>query len=176
MELQTKISVMKFGEDYYMTVKVDEGAVPELHELQNTVCDVTVTKPKAKRSLDANAYCWVLINKLSEKVNNTPTELYKHYVREVGGNCEYVCIAEKAVDSMKKFWEGCGVGWQVETFESKVIGCVNMRLIYGSSKYDTKQMSRLIDLIVTDCKEQGIQTATPDQISNLISQWEASNV
>lgn len=175
MELQTKISVMQFGEDYYMTVKVDEGSVPELHELQNTVCDVTVTSPKRRRSLDANAYCWVLINKLSEKLNITPTELYKHYVREVGGNCEYVCITKTAADSMKRLWESYGIGWQTEIFESKISGCVNMRLIYGSSKYNTKQMSRLIDLIVSDCREQGIQTATPAYITNLINQWENFN-
>lgn len=48
-------------------------------------------------------------------------------------------------------------------------------LYYGSSTYDTAQMSRLINIIVEECKAQGIETRTPDEISKLVSLWGDGN-
>lgn len=48
--------------------------------------------------------------------------------------------------------------------DSKIPGCINLRLFYGSSHYDTAQMSRLIDVVIKECEEQGIQTETKDEI------------
>ena len=59
-----------------------------------------------------------------------------------------------------------------ETSPSKIDGCTNVILYYGSSEYDTRQMSRLINLIVEDCKIQGIETMTPDELSALLDRWE----
>ena len=42
---------------------------------------VSIKRRKKKRSLDANAYMWVLLRELAFKVENSPIELYKHYVR-----------------------------------------------------------------------------------------------
>lgn len=46
-----------------------------------------------------------------------------------------------------------------------------MTLWYGSSTYDTEQMARLIDRVVEDCREAGIETMTPQQLAALKSQW-----
>ena len=54
---------------------------------------------------------------------------------------------------------------------SKIEGCKNVTLYYGSSTYDTRQMSRLIDLVVQDCKEQGIETMTPFELDALKERW-----
>ena len=64
-----------------------------------------------------------------------------------------------------------GLGWQVETLESKLKGCTNVVLYYGSSSYDTKQMSMLIDNIVQDCKALGIETMTPRELQALKDGW-----
>ena len=66
---------------------------------------------------------------------------------------------------------GTWLGWLTDAFPSKLPGCTNVILYYGSSCYDTKQMSRLIDLVVEDCKEQGIDTATPAEIALLKEEW-----
>ena len=50
---------------------------------------------------------------------------------------------------------------------------VTVRCFYGSSQYNTKQMSRLIDDIIQDCEALGIETKSPDEIANMISQWKA---
>ena len=84
-------------------------------------------------------------------------------------------MQDKAVDTLVKGWEHNGLGWCAETFPSKLKGCTNVILYYGSSEYDTAQMSRLIDLVVNDCKEQGIETMTPEQLENMLNTWETNN-
>lgn len=135
--------------------------------------DLEIKKAKAKkRSLDSNAYCWVLMDKLAAYYRVPVTEVYKSFVREIGGNSEIVCMLEKAVDTFCKSWERNGLGWQTEVMPSKIEGCQNVKVYYGSSTYDTVQMSRLIDLVVQECKDAGIETLPPDELNNLLGQWE----
>lgn len=134
--------------------------------------EVECGKKKRKRSLDANAYCWVLLDKLATVLQKPKTEIYKQYIRDVGGNSETVCVVNKAVEKLCSHWSDHGLGWLTDTMPSKIEGCTNVILYYGSSEYDTKQMSRLINLIVEDCKIQGIETMTPDELSALLDRWE----
>lgn len=136
--------------------------------------DVTIKEHRDRRSLDANAYAWVLLDKLAERLRIPKTDLYRSYIREIGGNNETVCVLESAANKLRSGWEHNGVGWQTETMPSKINGCVNVTLYYGSSTYDTVQMSRLIDLIVQDCKTQGIETMTPQQLAALMEGWKCT--
>lgn len=126
---------------------------------------------RARRSLDANAYFFVLADKLAAKLNTTKEDIYRNCIKEIGGVSETICAQDKAVDKLKEAWQERGLGWMVDTFPSKIEGCTNVILYYGSSTYDTAQMSRLIDNIVQECKAQGIETATPDELANLLSLW-----
>ena len=132
---------------------------------------VKIGKYKAKRSLDANAYAWVLMSKLAEKLNTTTTEIYRSAISEIGGNSEIVCVKEEAVEKLCAGWQKNGLGWSTKTFPSKINGCTNVILYYGSSTYDTVQMSELINNIVEDCKALGIDTRTPAEIAELLSLW-----
>lgn len=126
---------------------------------------------RQRRSLDANAYSWVLIDKLSEKLNESKEAIYREYIKHIGGNSEIVCVKNNAVERLCLGWQRNGLGWQTDTFESKIAGCTNVILYYGSSVYDSAQMSRLLDLIIQDCKEQGIPTETPNQIAEMKARW-----
>lgn len=137
--------------------------------------DVTIKEPRERRSLDANAYAWVLLDKLAEKLQLAKTELYRSYIREIGGNSETVCVLKDAADKLCSGWAHNGIGWLTDTLPSKIDGCVNVALYYGSSTYDTAQMSRLIDLIVQDCKTQGIETMTPQQLAALMEGWSCTS-
>ncbi|MEE1017932.1 MAG: hypothetical protein UH824_00435, partial [Acutalibacteraceae bacterium] len=66
-----------------------------------------------------------------------------------------------------------GKGWVTDTTPSKIGGCVNVIAYYGSSTYDTAQMSRLIDMAVQDCEALEIETKTPDEIARLVSLWQS---
>lgn len=128
-------------------------------------------KKKKKRSLDANAYCFLLIDKLAAKLGITKEEIYRQAIREIGGVSEVVCVHNKAVDTFCRIWSCHGLGWQTERFPSKVENCTNVIVYYGSSEYDTAQMSRLINYIVDACKEQEIETISPAELESLVGKW-----
>ena len=133
---------------------------------------MTIDKVRKKRSLDANAYFWVLADKLAT-AQGLPgtTEIYHKYIKEIGGNREIVCVIEEAADKLCRGWEHNGLGWLTECIPSKIDGCVHVILYYGSSTYDTVQMSRLIELIIQDCKALDIETATPAELALLLERW-----
>lgn len=133
--------------------------------------ELKLAKCKKKRSLDANAYCWVLLRKLS-RVLGIPSELlYKEFIKR--GNTYYIVpIKSSAVAKYSEVWGNNGVGWFVDDLgESKIDGYHNIKCYYGSSSYDSKEMSFLIDEIVAECKEQGIETATGSELALLKEGW-----
>lgn len=126
---------------------------------------------RQRRSLDANAYCWVLIDRIAEKVGESKEAVYRQYITNIGGNSEAVCVKNNAVKRLCDGWRRNGIGWQTEAFDSKIEGCTNVILYYGSSVYDSAQMARLLDLIIQDCKALGIPTETPAKIAEMKSLW-----
>ena len=132
---------------------------------------VTVKEKKERRSLDANALAWVLMDKLAEKLNMGKTEIYKQYIKEIGGVSTLVCVQDKAADKLIETWQAKGLGWQAERVKSKLRGCTNVILYYGSSVYDRAQMSRLIELIMQDCREYDIPTYDKDELEEMVKAW-----
>lgn len=150
--------------------------LPRFIEFINTLDDdteyiVEVKKFRKKRSLDANAYFFVLASKLAEKIGLTKEEVYRECIRNIGGNSEIVCVKDEAVKKLRQGWEHNGLGWITETFPSKLTGCTNVQLYYGSSTYDSKQMSDLISVIVQECKQNNIETMTPSELALLVERW-----
>ena len=160
------------GDTAYLCVAVPaKEAKRFIGEMKPKKYDVEIKEHRERRSLDANAYAWVLLDKLAEKLAIPKTEIYRQYVREVGGNSETVCVREKAADKLIDGWGRNGIGWLTERTTSKLDGCVNVILYYGSSTYDSRQMARFIDMIVLDCKENGIETMTPFELDALKERW-----
>ena len=135
-----------------------------------------VVKPyRKKRSLDANAYAWTLIDQLAEKMRLPREEVYRRAILRIGGVSETVCVVDEAVDQLCKAWCSRGIGWMYDRTKSKLKGCSNLTLYYGSSVYDTKQMAALIDDVVQDCQAVGIETKTPAQIEKMLALWGEEN-
>lgn len=144
----------------------------ELHAAP--LLDIEVKTHRKKRSLDANAYAWVLMDKLAEKTGIAKEEIYRQLVRNIGGNSYIYPIRKDAVEGYIRHWSGGGLGWIAESLgESKLDGYENVISYYGSSQYDTAQMSRLIELLVAECEDQGIETKTPQEIEAMMQEWEA---
>lgn len=128
---------------------------------------------RKKRSKNANAYLWELCTKLAQKIGTTKESVYRQHILNMGV-CEQAVIREDAVESMIERWQRGGTGWLIEKIDNAGIpGYVLLNIYFGSSTYDTAEMSRLINSVVEDCKEQGIQTETPDEIANMMSLWES---
>ncbi len=142
--------------------------IAELDKLHTCV----IKRHRNKRSLDANGYYWKLCGELSAKLNIPPVEIYRQHIQNIGNNYEILPLKNEAVEKFCEAWQRNGMGWLTNTLgPSKLEGYINIMAYYGSSTYDSKQMSQLIDLLVTDCKEQGIETATPEEIERMKQQY-----
>lgn len=125
---------------------------------------------KQKRSKNANSYFWELLQQLCEEMNLDVIQEYRKRVKELGIFRQWE-IETSNVPTFVKMWEDKGIAW----FTEKVEEIGNKSIInayYGSSSYNSKQMSRLIDNLVQDCKEVGIQTLDEIELERLINDRE----
>ena len=133
-----------------------------------------IKQERKARSLNANAYYWRLCGELSSVLRIPPDEIYRQHIRDVGGNYEVIRLASRAVQSFTRSWCAGHVGRVIEdmgTDRNNPDFCY-LRVFYGSSDYDTRQMSRLIELMVTDCKAHGVETLTPEEMGRMMLEWE----
>lgn len=131
-----------------------------------------VKEYRERRSLDANAYCWALIGKLAAALRQRKEDIYRQAIREIGDNFTIVPIRDEAVERWREIWSAKGLGWVSDILgPSKIQGYTNTVNYYGSSAYDARQMSCLIDALIAECKEQGIDTAAPAEISLMKEAW-----
>lgn len=133
--------------------------------------DIILKDHRSRRSLTANGYCWALLDKLAAALSLPKEEIYASLIRSMGGNSDTVCVPDAAVQRLCRQWQGNGLGWLTDVFDSRIPGCKNVTLYYGSSAYDTKQMSRLIELVQQECIQQGIETATPAELERMMDDW-----
>ena len=93
--------------------------------------------------------------------------LYLQMLKEYG-QFTHIVVKEQAVEAMKRQWRECEILGPI-----KVGGMTGIQLqcYFGSSTYDTKQMSDFIDGIVREAQELGIDTRTPDEIAHMKAVW-----
>ena len=153
-----------------ITLLLESTDTSLLEQLNGLKLNIELSRWYKKRSLDANAYCWALLGKLQEVLNIPKEEIYREMIKDVG-DYEVIPIKNEAVDKFQRAWRKNGLGWITEITKSKLEGYTNIIAYYGSSSYDTKSMARLIDFIVQECKEQGIETMSEDEINSLVGIW-----
>lgn len=134
---------------------------------------VEVKEKREKRSLDANAYFWRLLSDLAEAVGSTKEELYLRYVKDFGPFRDFV-LTEDEAKTFRTAWSMLGSGWPTEQVDFTPDGeKVVVRAYYGSSTYNARQMSRLIDSVVEDCKAVGVETLPPEKLTAMKEDWNA---
>ena len=129
--------------------------------------DIEIKKHREKRSLNANAYCWVLLQKLAEKLNTSKDEVYLEMLQRYG-QFTHLVVKPNVVDKVKEEWRTCRELGEVTVNGKKGI---QLQCYFGSSTYNTKEMATFIDGIISECKELGIETATPFELERMKSEW-----
>lgn len=153
-----------------LTTKEDVSQLKQVVD-NKKLLDVEIKQHRKKRSLDANSYCWVLCQKIAEQIGSTKENVYKKAIREVG-QFEIVPIKNEAVERWVEVWNSKGLGWFAEVLEdSKLPGYKKVISYYGSSVYDTREMSVLLEEIIREAKELGIDTITENEKREMISLW-----
>lgn len=155
-ENKPRVAILLDGQ-IEITFTTSKSVLRAFDGLNDKPLTVTVKEYRQKRSLSQNAYLWVLLDKLGAKLNRSKEDIYKIYVKDYGV-FEVLPIRNDAVDRFIGNWSKNGIGWFCEDLgESKLNGYTKLIAYYGSSTYNTAEMTRLIDAVIQDCEEQGIQ-------------------
>ena len=146
----------KYQTREFIDNKKDKPYVAELKEYRQ------------KRSLDANAYFWVLCQKLAEVLHTDKDSVYLMMLERYGV-FTHLIVKPNVVDRVKQEWRTVK-----ELGEVTINGTTGVQLqcYFGSSTFNTKEMSLLIDGIVSECKEVGIPTETPEELARMCSEWQ----
>ena len=144
------------GHGIILTFEVDASASGQIESMkQDDLLRIKAVKYRQKRSLDANAYAWVLMTKIANHpdISSSKEEVYEQMLQKYGSIYEddggHITITDNG------------------TFASYL-------MIKGSSEYDTAEMSRFIDCVVAEAQELGIETATPDELERMKQEWGAA--
>ncbi len=133
----------------------------------------TLAPEKNKRSNDANSFCWALCDEIARKIQGTKEEVYRDAIKDVG-TFQTVSVLNEAADKFIRVWETQGLGWPAIKM-NEYAGRTYVMAFYGSSAYDTKEMSRLIDYLVQEAKNLDIETISDREKSLLLRSWGAKH-
>ena len=122
---------------------------------------------KEKRSLNANSMMWSLLNKLAAKLGTTDEELYIDYLRKYAPK-DYMAAPKEAEEIFRTLYK---IVEPVKDCTINETPAVTFRCIRGSSKFNSKEFSVLLEHVVQDCKEQGIETLEDKRINEIVERW-----
>lgn len=127
-----------------------------------------ITEHREKRSRDANALLWACLGEIAGALRSDKWTVYLQMLKRYG-KYTYICVKPKVVEAVKRQWR-----------ESEEIGRVNingqeavqMLCYFGSSTYDSKEFSILLDGVISEMKEMGLETPADKEMKRAIKQME----
>lgn len=130
--------------------------------------NIEIKQHRNHRSKDANALLWECIGRLAMALRADKWDIYLLMLRRYG-QYTYIVVPPNAVEMVARQWREC-----------EVIGDINingrdgvqMLCYYGSSTYDTKQFSILLDGVISEMKEIGLTAPTSEDMRRSIEEWE----
>lgn len=152
-----------------ISFELNEEPTEEINKIsQCEKLSIEVKKHRNKRSLDSNAYCWVLLQKIAETVGSDKWSVYLDCLQRYSRAFSHVIVKPEAVWRMKQLYRTC-----IDLGEIEVNGVTGhqLQVYYGSSEFDSKEMSVFIDGIVSECKELGIETLPPHELERMKAEW-----
>ena len=135
------------------------------------ICDklhtCAIKEYRPKRSLNANNYSWLLSDQLADALRISKEECHFLMLKRYGQKT-VVSVVKEASETLKgsvEYWESAGESeLNGKTFE-------HIKVFKGSKNFSSKEMAIFVDGIISECKEQGIETMTPDEIERLKGGW-----
>lgn len=160
-----------------ISLLLDTKELSTIEQLKNeNKLNIDLKKWYKKRSLNANAYCWVLCDLIAKELSKdgtvlTKEKIYKDTIMQIG-SFEPFIVQEITFENFKRIWEKQGLGFLVQEVSRKD-KCVKVHCYYGSSTYNSKEMSLLINLLVDLAKSLNIETKSQEEIDSLLNSWKS---
>lgn len=175
MKLTANNIKISYSENNQQEVTLSLISKADLSDLKTIITNgkrltVEISQERKKRSLDANSYAWLLIGKIADALRTNKEDLYIEMLKRYGQReKQLISVIAEGADIIYRATQNhcCEVG------ESELNGKTfkHLAILIGSSQYDTRQMAILIDGIVPEAKELGIETMTPAELAELKSRW-----
>ena len=129
---------------------------------------IEANKYRKKRSLEANALLWACLGEIAAALHTDKWEVYLLMLKRYG-KYTYICVKPNMVEAVKSYWRECeDIGpITINGAEAEQLLCY-----FGSSTYNTKEMSVLIDGVISEMKEIGLQPPLTRDVQNALKQWE----
>ena len=165
-----KLREMTFNGDGTQNITVTVGA--DFREtfdmLKDKPVKIEIKKASERRSNRQNAFAWELIDKIAVATHKRVSDVYRNAIADIGGISTTVGMKDEAIETFREGWEKGHLGRQVIVVPgSSKPGWSNVKIFYGSSEFDTEQMSNLIDILIQDAEALGIPTITEEQLKKL---------
>lgn len=135
---------------------------PDQYELE-------LKKKKTKRGLTANAYYWVLTSQLAKALQTSKDEMHRELVLRYGA-FKTNADGKPVVFSLAAGEDPCSVTPYARSFAEGMVNgkrFIHYIVIKGSSECTAEEMNALIAGVVSEAKEQGIETLTPKELAEL---------
>lgn len=132
---------------------------------KDTVYDVKIDKHREKRSLNANAYLWKLVTEIGNVLNKSKEEVYLQMLIDYGQSEMVSILSEIDVKGYFKYYKLAGTS----ILNDKEFN--HYKIYKGSSEYDTKEMSILLNGVVQEAKNLGIKTKDDIELERLVEEW-----
>lgn len=126
-----------------------------------------LSEHKQKRSLNANALLWHCLGEIANALNTDKWEVYLQMLKRYG-KYTYICVKPSVVESVKKQWRECEVLGDIEINGQKAI---QMLCYFGSSTYDSKEFSVLLNGVISEMEEMGLATPESEELERIMEQW-----
>lgn len=155
-----------------MTFEINENVSNEaIEEIRK--CDklnIEAKKWRKRRSLDANGMLWACLSDIAKAMTppadkwDVYLDMLKHY-----GKYTYICIKPHMVDAMKLQWRECEVVGNININGEEA---VQMLCYFGSSTYDSKEFSVLLEGVVSEMEQMGLPRPPSKEMRRVIEEME----
>jgi len=148
-----------------ITLNVQSDFTPFIDNLIDKELEIEIKEYKEKRSLNANALLWKLCNELGNKLRISKEEVYLIALKNYGQSEVISIQSDVNIQGYFKYFEKIGTG-KINNKEF-----THYKIYKGSSEYNTLEMSILLDGVVQDAKEQGIQVLSASELDLIKREW-----
>lgn len=155
------------GSGYLVTVRID--ALPE--GLDGKLLDVTLKEHREKRSKDANALLWACIGDITRATGIDKWDVYINLLKRYG-KFTYIVVKPDAAEAVKKQWRESEIIGEIDIHGTKG---VQMLCYYGSSTYDTKEMSVLLNGTISEMETLNLQRPASSDMRRALEEWEKNH-
>ena len=155
-----------------LTLDIEQDFRNSYDRLKDADIDITIKKYSEPRTLKANAYLWTLLTEIGNRLRYSKEDIYFDMLRRYGqGGAASVQkrFAEK-FERTNKYFDRLG--------ESELNGAewVHYRFWVGSHEYNREEFSILLDGVVYEAEQLGIETKPKEEIESMLKEYERKEI